>query len=170
VPIPAAPNDSNATSAVTALFRQVHDQLRWELDGLDDDALNWLPTPGANSIATIVTHLVASEAETFESVAGVECERDREAEFVGHRRTVSEVLGLLDGADDLIAELAPRIDNDRLNALIPLPTVPAEEVRPGLTWLIGTYGHAREHVGQVLLTKQLGRVPGRQIHDTEQER
>jgi DinB family protein len=166
VPIPAAPDDSSATSAVTSLFRQVHDQLRCELDGLDDNALNWLPTPGANSIVTIVTHLVASEAETFQSVAGVECERDRDTEFVGRRRTIHEVLGLLDGADDLITELEPRIDTGHLNALIPLPTVPAEEVRPGLTWLIGTYGHAREHVGQVLLTRQLGQVTGRQLHDT----
>jgi hypothetical protein len=166
VPIPAGPIDSSATSTVAALFRQVHDKLRYELDGLDDTALNWLPTPGANSVATIVTHLVASEAETFRSVAGVECERDRDAEFVGHRRTMRELLGLLDRADDLITELEPRIDTSRLNALITLPTVPAEEVRPGLTWLIGTYGHAREHVGQVLLTKQLGQVPGRQVLDT----
>jgi Protein of unknown function (DUF1572) len=165
VPIPAAPSDSSAISAVTAVFRQVHVQLRYELDGLDDNDLNWLPTPEANSIATIVTHLVASEAETFRSVAGVECERDRDAEFVGHRRTMRDVLDLLDGADDLITELEPRIDTARLNALIPLPTVPAEEVRSGLTWLIGTYGHSREHVGQLLLTKQLGQVRARQLHD-----
>jgi hypothetical protein len=91
-----------------ALFRQVHDQLREELDGLDDDTLNWILTQEANSIATIVTHLVGSEAETLRCVAGVDCERDR----------------------------------------------------AGLTWLIGKYGHAREHVGQVQLTKQLNQRDG----------
>jgi hypothetical protein len=155
VPIPAAPDDPSAASVVTALFLQVHEQLRDELDGLDDDGLNWVPIPGANSIATIVTHVVGSEAETFRSVAGVEYERDRDAEFVGRGRTMPEVLRLLDGADDLIMEMERRIDTGGLQALIPLPTLPAEEVRPGLTWLIGNYGHAREHVGQVQLTKQL---------------
>jgi len=152
MPIPA---DPGTIAAVMALFRQVHDQLREELDGLDDDALNWIPTPEANSIATIVTHLVGSEAETLRCVAGVECERDRDAEFGGHLRMMRDVLALLHRADDLIAELEPHIDHGRLTALIPLPTLPAEEVRPGLTWLIGNYGHAREHVGHVQLTKQL---------------
>lgn len=155
MPIPAAPADSGAPSTVTALFRQVHEQLRQELDGLDDYALNWIPAPGANSIATIITHLVGSEAETLRCVAGVECERDRDAEFIGYGLTMRDVLALLDGADRLITELEPRIDASGLTAVFPLPTLPAEEVRPGLTWLVGNYGHAREHVGHVQLTRQL---------------
>jgi hypothetical protein len=142
------------------LFRQVHQQLRDELDGLDDDALSWIPVPAANSIATIVTHLVGSEAETLRCVAGVSCERDRDAEFAGPTLTTREVLQLLDEADDLTAELEPSLDDARLTAMVSLPTLPAEEVRPGLTWLVGNYGHAREHVGQVQLTVQLYRGDG----------
>jgi Protein of unknown function (DUF1572) len=153
--MPAPATDPSPAATVTALFRQVHQELRSELAGLDDDALNWIPTEGANSIATIVTHLVGSEAETFRCVAGVECERDRDGEFVGHRLTMSEVLDQLNRADDLIGELEPHINTSRTEALIALPTLPVEEVRPGLTWLIGNYGHAREHVGQIQLTKQL---------------
>jgi len=138
-----------------ALFRQIHRQLRDELDALDDDDLNWIPMPGANSIATIVTHLIGSEAETLQCVAGVVCERDREAEFVASTLTRQEVLLLLDGADDLIVELEPRIEGSRLAAEFPLPTLSADDVRPGLLWLIGNYGHAREHFGQIQLTKQL---------------
>lgn len=155
MPIPAAPVEPGAAAAFTALFRQVHDQLRLELAGLDDHALNWIPIPDANSIATIVTHIVGSEAETLRCVAGVECERDRDAEFVGSGLTLPDVLALLDRADDLITELESRITPSRLGAVFPLPTLPAEESRPGLTWLAGNYGHAREHVGQIQLTKQL---------------
>jgi hypothetical protein len=162
VPIPAAPAGSSVTSIVTTLFRQVHDQLRHELDGLDDDAINWAPTPGANSIATIVTHLVGSEAETLRCVAGVESERDRDAEFVGKGLIRKQVLDLLERADHLITEVEPRIDPSRLLAVFPLPTLPADEIRPGLTWLVGNYGHAREHVGEVQLTKQLQRLEGSQ--------
>jgi hypothetical protein len=144
-----------ASATLLALFRQVHQQLRDELDGLEDDVLNWVPMPGANSIATIVAHLVGSEAETLRCVAGVACERDRDAEFVASTLARQDVLLLLDDADDLIAELEPRIDGSRMTAEFPLPTLPAHDVRPGLSWLIGNYGHAREHVGQIQLTKQL---------------
>jgi hypothetical protein len=128
--------------------------LRDEVAGLDHDALNWVPTLGANSIATIVTHLIGSESETLRRVAGLPSDRDREAEFEGKEVTGTEVLALLDAADALIAEAKPRIDANRLQENIALPTLPAEEVRSGLTWLVGNYGHACEHLGHMQLTKQ----------------
>lgn len=155
MPIPDASAEAGVPSTVLVLFRQLHQQLRDELDGLHEDALNSVPLPGANSIATIITHLVGSEAETLQCVAGITCERNRNAEFVGLRRTRPEVLRLLEEADSLIVELGPRINTGRLVAQFPLPTCPPEEVRTGLTWLIGTYGHSREHVGQIQLTIQL---------------
>jgi len=39
-----------------------------------------------------------------------------------------------------------------------LPTLPVDERRSGLTWLVGNYGHGREHVGQIQLTRQLYRA------------
>jgi DinB superfamily len=153
--IPAASPDFGPRSTIFALFRQVHQQLRDELYGLDDETLNWVPTPGANSMATIVRHLVGSEAETLRCVAGVACERDRGAEFAGSGLTGEEVLRLLKDADDLIGELEPRIGVSHLSAELPLPTLPPDEVRTGLTWLIGNYGHAREHLGQIQITRQI---------------
>jgi len=155
MPVPAPPEDESVTSTVLALFRQLHAQLREEIIGLDATAINWVPTAGANSIATIVTHLVGSEAETIRCVAGQPCDRDREAEFQGRERVPGGLLGLLESADDLIEALEPRLDADRLKSVLALPTLPADEVRSGLTWLVGNYGHAREHLGHLQLTKQL---------------
>ena len=155
MPIPAASDGESVTSTVLALFHQVHVQLRDELDGLDDKALNWVPTKSANSISTVIIHLVGSEAETLRCVAGLPCERDREAEFVGKKLTMGEVLDLINGADDLVAATMARIDPDRLSSTFALPTMPAGEVRSGLAWLAGNYGHAREHLGHIQLTKQL---------------
>jgi hypothetical protein len=157
VSIHADPMNGDVSSTLIALFRQVHRELRDELEGLDDDALNWVPVPGANSIATIVTHLVGSEAETLRCAAGIACERDRDAEFVASMMTREDLLVLLDSADDLTVELSSRIDGGRLAAEFPLATMPADDVRSGLAWLIGNYGHAKEHVGQIQLTKQLHR-------------
>src|SRR5579862_5362991 len=91
MPIPAAPvGRSGAAATVLRLFEQLHDQIREELAGLDDAALNWSPGPDGNSIANIVTHVVGSEAETLRCVANVPCTRDREAEFVPDAKNVAE--------------------------------------------------------------------------------
>jgi hypothetical protein len=153
---PERPGEADVGPTILALFHRMHRDLRQELGGLDEETLHWVPTEGANSIATIVRHLVGSEAETLRSVAGVGSVRDRDAEFTAARPAMSDVVGLIDAADDLITELAARIDDAHLGAEISLPTLPAE-CRSGLAWLVGNYGHAREHVGQIQLTKQLSR-------------
>jgi hypothetical protein len=155
MPIPAEAESEGTTSAVLALFGQLHEQLRDETKGLDAEALNWVPSTGANSIATMVTHLVGSEAETLRALAGLAVERDRDAEFDRGELNVTQVLTLLEQADDLISDVTPRIGVQRLEARFPLPTLPVTEVRSGLTWMVGNYGHAREHLGHIQLTRQL---------------
>jgi hypothetical protein len=156
MPIPAAPTGRfDVVSTVLRLFEQLHDEVRRQIDGLDDSGLNWSPGPGTNSIATVVTHIVGSEAETLRCVAGVPCQRHREAEFTGGHRRRADILGQLEAADELIGELRSDIDTHRLRTQLALPTLPASERRSGLTWLVGNYGHAREHVGHIQLTRQL---------------
>ena len=155
------------------LFGQLHDQVRAEVEGLDEDALNWSPGADANSIATIVNHMVGSEAETLRAVAGEDL---RDAMAIGElknafdrifahqdlapaTRSRAEALAALDAADVLLAELHPAIGADRLRAVVALPTLPADDRRSGLAWLVGNYGHAREHLGHIQLTKQLYVTP-----------
>src|ERR1700722_3451145 len=51
----AIPSDpagaSDVASTVLILFTQVHNQIREEIEGLDEASLNWAPGPGTNSIA-----------------------------------------------------------------------------------------------------------------------
>lgn len=156
MPIPAPPDDEVTTStAVVALLRQLHDELRGLLRECDRDALNFIPCRGANSIATIVTHVLGSEAETLRSVAGVEGGRDRDAEFRMGEQTADALMSQMEVADALLDRLAPHLTADRLQMTGPLPTLPKSETRAGVTWLIGNLGHAREHLGQASLTKQL---------------
>jgi hypothetical protein len=102
--------------------------------------------------------MVGSESETLRCVAGVLCTRDRDGEFSRGHRAVAEIVDELRGADELIATLRSEIGPHRLRAVMALPTLPAAERRSGLTWLVGNYGHAREHVGHIQLTKQLYRA------------
>jgi hypothetical protein len=159
MPNPADPVGAFAVACtVLDFFRKVHDQIRTELEGIDESGLNWSPGPGTNSMATIITHVVGSEAETIRTVAGIVDQRDRGAEFSRPRQTLAQVTRALEEADLLIATMGPRIDGARLRMRLSLPTLPDEEDRSGLTWLVGNYGHAREHVGQVQLTRQLYRL------------
>ncbi len=110
-------------------FQVVHGLLRDEVRDLSVEELNWKPAPETNSIAVLVVHTLGSEAEVLRVAANVPGERDRPAEF---QVTASD-------AEDLAAE-RPRGDR------------PPET---GLHWLLTNYGHAREHLGHIQLTRQL---------------
>jgi hypothetical protein len=142
-------------AALLALVRQVHTELRELVATCSDDVLNIAPCAGSNSIATIVTHLLASEAETLRVVVGRSEGRDRDAEFKMGRQSAEALHAQLDVADILLEQIWPSLTEDRLKAVGALPSLPPTAARPMVTWLIGTLGHSREHLGHAQLTRQL---------------
>jgi hypothetical protein len=137
---------------VAEQFHLIHSQLRDEVRGLSPDELNWRPAPETNSIAVLVTHTLGSEAEVLRVAAGVEGSRDRDAEFRVTAPDAEDLLREIDQADSYLEALAPRITADDLTAERPRGDRPPET---GLHWLLTNYGHAREHLGHIQLTKQL---------------
>jgi hypothetical protein len=148
-------NQVETISVVIAQFKELHNELRLEVANRDDGSLNWSPCPGANSVATIVTHTLGSEAETLRAVAGVPGSRDRDAEFKIGSQSQADLLAQIRQADSLLDELAPTLTDDRALTSTALPTLSRDDRRPGMTWLIGNLGHAREHMGHLRLTVQL---------------
>lgn len=136
---------------ITEQFKAVHDELRKEVRGMDAESLNWKPAPETNSIAILVVHTLGSEAEVYRIVANVPTDRDRDAEF-SVAQNEAELLDRLDEADALIDDLATQISAADLETSRPRRTNPPET---GLHWLVTNYGHAREHLAHVQLTKQL---------------
>jgi DinB superfamily len=138
-------------TTVGALFHAVHDEMRKQVRDLDHGTINWKPLPLANSIAVLIVHSLGSEREMIRAVRKLSTERDREAEFKAESdaadliaqlnradRELDEHLGALTAAD--LTEMRPRGDRPP---------------KPGMEWLISNYGHAREHLAQIELTKQL---------------
>jgi len=148
-------NQADPISVVIAQFAELHDELRLEVTNRDDESLNWIPCPGANSVATIVTHTLGSEAETLRAVAGVPSRRGRGAEFKMGNQSKADVLDQIRHAVSLLDDLAPTLTDDRALALTALPTLSSDDRRSGMTWLVGNLGHAREHMGHLRLTVQL---------------
>lgn len=137
---------------ISEQFKEVHESLRTEVRDASVDELNWRPAPETNSIAALVVHTLGSEAEVFRITADAPSNRDRPAEFLATADTQDDLLKQLDTADALIDELAPRITADGLARLKPRGDRPPQT---GLHWLLTNYGHAREHLAHIQLTKQL---------------
>lgn len=137
-------------STIGTLYRAVHDQMREHVRGMDHGTLNWKPLPLANSVAVLIVHTLGSEREVIHAVRSVTAERDRDAEFKAEAES-EDLLALLDEADRGL-ELLDSITATDLAELHPRGDRPP---RPGLDWLLSNYGHAREHLAQIELTKQL---------------
>jgi hypothetical protein len=136
---------------IGGLFRSIHQDIRERVGGLDDEALNWQPIPAANSIAVLVVHTLGSEREMLHAVRQRPVERDRPSEFTA-RASAADLLALLEKADRELDELAGGLTADDLAGMRPRGDRPP---KAGLEWLLTNYGHAREHLAQIDLTKQL---------------
>lgn len=129
----------------------MHEGFRAQVRDLDREALNWRPVPGANSIAVLINHTVGSEREMIRAVRALATERDREAEFKVEA-DANQLLAQLDRADSEMDEHLAALTAADLTELRPRGDRPP---RLGIDWLISNYGHSREHLAQVELTKQL---------------
>jgi DinB superfamily len=139
------------TAAIGALYHDVHEKLREQVRGMDAGTLNWKPLPLANSVAVLIVHTVGSEREMIRAVRSLPTERDRDSEFKAEAEA-ADLLALLDRADRELDEHLGAVTAADLTELRPRGDRPP---RPGLDWLLSNYGHAREHLAQVELTKQL---------------
>ena len=133
-------------------YKEVHDKLRAAIGGMEADALNWTPAPETNSVAVLVVHTLGSEAEVLRVCSNTPSERDRDAEFVSEVAAADDLLARLDAADALLDELGPKITAADLDAARSRGGREAQECR----WMLVTnYGHAREHLAHIELSKQL---------------
>jgi hypothetical protein len=116
---------------VITQIQQVHEELRREVANRDDELLNWTPCRGANSVATIVTHTLSSEAETLRAIAGIPGRRNRDAEFKMGSQSRADLLDQIRQADALLEDLAPMLTDDQVLTPIALPTLSPTRPRHG---------------------------------------
>jgi uncharacterized damage-inducible protein DinB len=139
------------TQTVAGLYRALHDQIREHVRGMDPGTLNWRPLPKANSIAVLVVHMLGAEREVMRVLRLQAFERVREEEFKAETEA-TDLLALLDKADRDLEEFLGTATAADLTELRPRGDRPP---KPGIEWLLSNYGHAREHMAHLELTKQL---------------
>jgi hypothetical protein len=148
--------DEGLVETFVGLYRQLHDQLRTEVSDLDPGALTRVLGPDTNSISTLVVHLLGSEAEVLRVVRGLPSDRDRTAEFSIGIDDRQELISRIDAADRLLGEVGPEITEEDLATPRVRPgAVRNMAPRSGVFLLMNSYGHAREHLGHLQLTKQI---------------
>ncbi len=133
------------------LFAALHEKFREQVRDLDAGTLNWRPLPKSNSIAVLVAHSLGSEREMIRGVRSLPTGRVRDDEFKVEA-TAADLLALLDQAD---REVKEQLSGLTAADLVENRPRGENEPRPGLYWLISNYGHAREHLAQLELPKQL---------------
>jgi hypothetical protein len=138
-------------TTVSALFHSVHEEMRKQVRGMDHGTINWKPLPLANSIAVLIVHTLGSEREMIRAVRRLATERDRDSEFKAEMDS-EDLIRLLDQTEHELDEHLGALTAADLTEMRPRGDRPP---KPGLEWLLSNYGHAREHLAQIELTKQL---------------
>ncbi len=139
-------------STVLDLFRSVYRSMDEEIRDLTPEALQWTPAPETNSIAVLVVHTIGSAEEVIRIVRALESHRDREAEFVPNDLTLTALRDRIARAGAFLDDVATGVTTDDLAALRSRPN---RDPETGVYWLLQNYGHAREHLAHIQLTKQV---------------
>ena len=139
-------------STTLDLFRDVYRNLDDEVQGLSDEELTWTPAPDTNSIAVLVVHTIGSAEEVIRVVRGLTSDRNREAEFIPNDLSEQALRARLAAALRFLDDTATGITTEDLAATHERPN---RNPHTGMFWLLNNYGHAREHLAHIQLTKQL---------------
>jgi uncharacterized damage-inducible protein DinB len=137
------------------IFAEHHADMRRLVQDLDADALNWQPGKDTNSLAVLVTHLLGAEHHCITTAFGEPIERDRDAEFRAVARGPEELLALIDQVDAVLPGLIDRLTAEDLATEWGRPGDRLGRVKPGIWWVLHGMRQGREHIGQMMLTRQL---------------
>lgn len=131
----------------------MHAELLAALEDLPQAALDWVPAPGANSLAALVVHTAGAEHYLIgDCVAGEPSDRDRDAEFRAAGLSAEALRQRLDDSLAYIRQVLKRLTLDDLAALRPWPRLNAQVT---VGWLLAhLLAHTAIHAGHAQVTRQ----------------
>lgn len=138
-----------------AMSAEHHQDMRDIVAGQDAEGLNWRPGPETNSLAVLVTHILGAELSCVTTALGSPSNRDRDAEFRAVADGPEELIAEIDRIDGMIPGLIDQLSAEDLETMRTRPHDRLNREKPGIWWLLHGMRHTREHIGQMLLTKQM---------------
>ena len=135
-------------------LEELHADIEQAIEGLSDDALDWVPGRNMNSIGILVVHVAGAERYWIGDVVARESSaRDREAEFgvqgLGATTLKERLANALAYVRGVLEELSvEQLEEVRIS--------PRNERQSTVGWsLVHALAHTAIHVGHMQLARQL---------------
>jgi hypothetical protein len=134
-------------------FHDRHAEMAAALEGLPDEALDWVPGPEMNSITVLIAHSLGAERRLVgQTVLGQPPAAPREEEFAARGLGAGELKRRLAAADDFLRQGLPRLTSADLDAI---RTTHHNEQKSVAWALLHALEHTAQHLGHVQITRQL---------------
>lgn len=136
------------------ILENLHASIEKAIDGLPQEALDWVPGPEMNSIAVLVAHLAGSTRYLIGDVVAQDpSQRDRAAEFrtqgLDAAALRQRLLAARTYARGVLEKLAPQ-------DLETLRLFPRDGSQVSVAWAVAhTLEHTALHTGHIEITRQL---------------
>lgn len=132
----------------------LQDDIKQAINGLPQDALDWVPGADMNSLCVIATHVAGSQRFWMgDGVAGTPTGRDRDAEFRTQGMDATELEKRLDDSLSYVRGVLANLSIGDLEATRVSPT-DGRDITAGWV-LLHVLRHTAIHVGHVQITRQL---------------
>jgi uncharacterized damage-inducible protein DinB len=135
-------------------LEELHIDVLNAIKALPQEAYDWSPFPGGNSINVLVTHIAGAEKFWLgDVVAGEPSGRDREAEFNVKGIQFEQLSSLLDDSLAYGKTVLAKFDNESLSSF-------RESPRDGKVYSVGwclghTLKHTAIHLGHIHINRDL---------------
>ena len=134
-------------------FQELHTDLIKTINGLPEEALDWVAGTEMNSITALVVHLTGAERYLIGVALDEPPERDRESEFKAHGLTVDALKERLAGADEFTQKGLMRLS---LQDLASVHVSPRNQKTVTAGWaILHALEHTAIHAGHIQVTRQL---------------
>jgi uncharacterized damage-inducible protein DinB len=135
-------------------LKELHEDILNAIDGLPQEALDWLPIDSANSLSVLIVHLVGAERYWFSDfVAGVPSGRDRESEFKVKNLELGNLTSRLRDSWSFAAQVLEALHVNDLETIRPSFR---HEHDVSIAWALEhTLKHTAIHLGHIQITRQL---------------
>ncbi|MGH2607963.1 MAG: DinB family protein [Tepidiformaceae bacterium] len=148
--------------ATLDVTRQSFAMLKEAITGLPDEAFDWTPVPGTNSLTVLTRHCIAASRFFGGVASGVPGsiaeyrKGDRAQAFHAMGGSAASLAAAIDGAIAEAGQILSKGTDAHLAELIGWPDeAPDMPTRTGAEILVNGVGHLREHVGQAQLMRDL---------------
>ena len=149
-------------AATLIVLRESLTMLRDAVAGLPDEAADWRPVPGTNSVAVLLTHALTSSRFFLGNGSGRPGSivhyraEERARAFEASGLAIGELVRAIDAFIPEAEEILANGDAASLAGVLDWRAEsPGEPTRTGVECLFRAVAHLREHVGQVQLMRDL---------------